>query len=171
MSTLQLSLMSLTIAVLFVQYCRTYIKLGSAQAAQKRAETAADTIETTHRLSRRESRHNIEAMKRELYRLEQAAEHYKEHIRELYAKRKQEQALKDTLTAIKFHCRVPSFSGHQKTEFKLGLGPCGLTVEKLLFSEDGEKLTITQICTNGERKTFDYYKTEIAGRIEKRWAA
>lgn len=171
MSTLQMSLMSLTIAILFIQYSRTYIKLSAAKKATERAETRADTAETNQMLAQRNSRHNAESMKRDLYRLEQINKENKEHIRELYAKDKREQAKRDTLTAVTFHCRVPSYSGHQKTEFKLGLSPCGLTVERLLFTELGDKFTITQICTNGERKTFDYYKADISGRIEKRWAA
>ena len=76
-----------------------------------------------------------------------------------------------TLTSVKFHARVPSYSGFQKTELKLGLGPCGLTVETLQFNEQADKFTITQIYTNGERKTLDYYKQDVEGRIEKRWAA
>lgn len=171
MSTLQLSLMSLTIAMLFIQYSRTYIKLDSTKAALKRAETRAETAERSHMVGQQDYRQNTDAMKREIYRLEQTAKHDRAFIKELTQQNKREQALRDTLTAIKFHARVPSYSGHQKTEFKLGLGPCGLTVDKLLFSEDGEKFTITQICTNGERKTFDYYKEDVAGRIEKRWAA
>lgn len=153
MSTLQLSLVSLTIAILFIQYCRASLKLSAAKKEVEKAETRADTAEKNNLMAQRRWRG------------------YKEHINELYAKDKREKALRETLTSVKLHCRIPMYSGHQKTEFKLGLGPCGLTVDKLMFTEQDDKFTITQICTNGERKTFDYYKADVAGRIEKRWAA
>lgn len=76
-----------------------------------------------------------------------------------------------TLESIRFFARVPSYSGHQKTEFKLGLGPCGLVVKTLNVTEQPDRIIIEQLCENGERKTFDYFKSDIEGRIEKRWAA
>lgn len=76
-----------------------------------------------------------------------------------------------TLESVKFFARVPNYSGHQKTEFKLGLGQCGLVVVTLNVTEQADRIVIEQLCENGERKTFDYFKSDIEGRIEKRWAA
>lgn len=171
MPTLQVTILSLTVAALFIQYCRAYTKARSATAKADRLEKLADTMEMDRLRTERRHEKNIEAMKRELYRYEQTAKHDREFIKELERNNRMQQALRDTLTSVKFHYRVPAYNGYQKTEFKLGLAPCGLTVDKLLFVEQGDKFIITQICTTGERKTFDYYKEDVQGRIEKRWAA
>ncbi|MDJ1345193.1 hypothetical protein, partial [Pseudomonas aeruginosa] len=57
---------------------------------------------------------------------------------------------------------------HSKTLFKLGLGPCGLHVKSLRWTELDDRYLIDQLCTNGERKQFVYYKSEVVGRIEFR---
>lgn len=70
------------------------------------------------------------------------------------------------LAAVKFTAHVPHL-GWAKTEFKLGLGPCGLTVDSLQFEEKPDRFVLTQWCTNGERKEFTYMKVDISGRIER----
>lgn len=74
------------------------------------------------------------------------------------------------LTSIKFTANVPHL-GWTKTEFSLGEGPCGKTVESLEFTEQVDRYVITQRCTDGERKTFEYMKGDISGRIEKAYRA
>lgn len=69
------------------------------------------------------------------------------------------------LVSIRFMAHVPH-EGWRKTEFKHGVGPCGLTVCGLHWEEVNNEYILTQTCTNGERKVFHYSKTEIAGRIE-----
>lgn len=70
------------------------------------------------------------------------------------------------LAAVKFTANVPHL-GWTKTEFKLGLGPCGLHVDSLQLEEKPDRFVLTQRCTNGERKEFTYMKEDISGRIER----
>lgn len=70
------------------------------------------------------------------------------------------------LHGIKFTANVPHI-GWTKTEFKLGVGPCGKEVDTLEFTELDDRYVITQRCTDGERKTFEYFKADVSGRIEK----
>lgn len=71
------------------------------------------------------------------------------------------------LIHIKFTARLPD-GQPVKTLFKLGLGPCGLHVKSLRWTELEDRYLIDQLCTNGERKQFIYYKSEVVGRIEFR---
>lgn len=71
------------------------------------------------------------------------------------------------LIHIKFTARLPD-GQPVKTLFKLGLGPCGLHVKSLRWTELDDRYLIDQLCTNGERKQFVYYKNEVVGRIEFR---
>lgn len=62
------------------------------------------------------------------------------------------------------------WSGHYRTEvseFKLGPGPCGLTVTALLFQVDDGALTIVQHhAEDVPAKRFVYPLATIAGRVE-----
>ncbi|MDS7278849.1 hypothetical protein NXG15_29505, partial [Klebsiella pneumoniae] len=71
------------------------------------------------------------------------------------------------LIHVKFTAVLPNGT-HSKTIFKLGLGPCGLHVKSLRWTELDDRYLIDQLCTNGERKQFVYYKSEVVGRIEFR---
>lgn len=71
------------------------------------------------------------------------------------------------LIHVKFTAVLPDGS-HAKTLFKLGLGPCGLHVKSLKWTELEDRYLIDQLCTNGERKQFTYFKSEVVGRIEFR---
>lgn len=71
------------------------------------------------------------------------------------------------LIHIKFTALLPD-GQPVKTLFKLGLGPCGLHVKSLRWTELEDRYLIDQLCTNGERKQFVYYKSEVVGRIEFR---
>lgn len=71
------------------------------------------------------------------------------------------------LIHIKFTALLPD-GQPVKTLFKLGLGPCGLHVKSLRWTELEDRYLIDQLCTNGERKQFVYYKNEVVGRIEFR---
>ncbi|CAK6596334.1 unknown function [Klebsiella phage vB_Ko_K26PH128C1] len=71
------------------------------------------------------------------------------------------------LIHIKFTALLPD-GQPVKTLFKLGLGPCGLHVKSLRWTELEDRYLIDQLCTNGERKQFIYYKNEVVGRIEFR---
>lgn len=71
------------------------------------------------------------------------------------------------LIHVKFTAVLPDGT-HSKTLFKLGLGPCGLHVKSLKWTELDDRYLIDQLCTNGERKQFTYYKSDVVGRIEFR---
>lgn len=71
------------------------------------------------------------------------------------------------LIHVKFTAVLPDGT-NSKTLFKLGLGPCGLHVKSLRWTELDDRYLIDQLCTNGERKQFVYYKSEVVGRIEFR---
>ena len=70
------------------------------------------------------------------------------------------------LCGIKFTANIP-LTGWTKTEFKLGVGPCGKEVISIQLVEKPDRYIVTQWCTDGERKEFEYKKEDVAGRIER----
>lgn len=89
------------------------------------------------------------------------------HLRKALKDAQNELLMVSDLMHIKFTAVLPDGS-HVKTLFKLGLGPCGLHVKSLRWTELDDRYLIDQLCTNGERKQFVYYKSEVVGRIEFR---
>ena len=89
------------------------------------------------------------------------------HLRKALKDAQNELLMVSDLMHIKFTAVLPDNS-HVKTLFKLGLGPCGLYVKSLRWTELEDRYLIDQLCTNGERKQFVYYKSEVVGRIEFR---
>lgn len=89
------------------------------------------------------------------------------HLRKALNDAQNELMMVSDLMHIKFTAVLPDGS-HSKTLFKLGLGPCGLHVKSLKWTELEDRYLIDQLCTNGERKQFVYYKSEVVGRIEFR---
>lgn len=71
------------------------------------------------------------------------------------------------LNQIRFDAFIPE-KGWTKTTFKLGRGPCGLTVRALKWDELEDRYILTQQCTNGETKRFEYMKEDVRGRREFR---
>lgn len=86
----------------------------------------------------------------------------------LHENDEQRKALRErsALKAIKFVANVPH-KGWTSTEFKLGVGPCGLEVSSITWTEQGDLYLLTQWHTDGSRKVFEYKKTDVQGRIEK----
>lgn len=78
----------------------------------------------------------------------------------------QHSILNSDLVGIKFTAHVPD-KGWTRTEFKLGVGPCGKDVEALSWVEREDRYELVQTCTDGERKEFTYYKKDVSGRIER----
>lgn len=72
-----------------------------------------------------------------------------------------------SLLHIKFTARMPN-GDLEKTVFKLGVGPCGLTVKALKWAEYDDHYILEQLCTNGEIKRFKYDREDVLGRIEQR---
>lgn len=74
------------------------------------------------------------------------------------------------ITSIKFTANIPQ-KGWTKTEFKLGVGSCGKDVTALIWKELTDRYEIRQVCSDGERKEFTYFKEDVAGRIEMAYKA
>lgn len=70
------------------------------------------------------------------------------------------------LTKVTFTCVMPE--GHHRTsEFTLGLGRCGKTVERLELTKTNEQFVIKQIHTDHSHKTFSYKMDDIIGRVQE----
>lgn len=70
------------------------------------------------------------------------------------------------LTKVTFTCVMPE--GHHRTsEFTLGLGRCGKTVERLELKQTNEQFIIKQIHTDHSHKTFTYKMDDIIGRVQE----
>lgn len=112
----------------------------------------------------------LEEEKQKVSDVNELREHQRERMKFL---RKQLNEAQDELMMVsdlihvKFTAVLPDGT-HSKTLFKLGLGPCGLHVKSLRWTELDDRYLIDQLCTNGERKQFVYYKSEVVGRIEFR---
>lgn len=72
------------------------------------------------------------------------------------------------IKSIMFNAVLPG-GGIHRTEFKLGLGPCGKTVEWLSWERGDVLCKLTQYHTDGSLKEFTYKVDEIVGReiVEK----
>jgi hypothetical protein len=55
---------------------------------------------------------------------------------------------------------------HGTAEFGLGVGPCGKTVVVLEIEYSTHGVTIHQVCSCTERKTFVYPWHTVTGRVE-----
>lgn len=112
----------------------------------------------------------LEDEKQKVRDVNELREHQRERMKFLRKSLKEAQdelLLVSDLIHVKFTAVLPDGT-HSKTLFKLGLGPCGLHVKSLRWTELEDRYLIDQLCTNGERKQFVYYKSEVVGRIEFR---
>lgn len=74
-----------------------------------------------------------------------------------------EEATTFGLSRLTFDAVKPDGTIHH-TDFKLGLGPCGKTVEWLTWEPVGDQMYLTQYHTDGSLKRFKFYRTDIVGR-------
>ena len=159
------------VAILLILNFRLHLDLKVTRDESVRWRQRGDTLNR----ELIEKNQSVFSLTQDLKRRQRVQDQHVQDLRTELADKARElrnmQAKKSTLESVKFHARVPSYAGHQKTEFKLGLGPCGLVVKALNVTEQADRFIIEQLCENGERKTFDYFKSDIEGRIEKRWAA
>lgn len=112
----------------------------------------------------------LEREKQKVRDVNELREHQRERMKFLRKSLKEAQdelMMVSDLIHVKFTAVLPDGT-HSKTLFKLGLGPCGLHVKSLRWTELEDRYLIDQLCTNGERKQFAYYKSEVVGRIEFR---
>lgn len=103
----------------------------------------------------------LEDMERKTARIEEESEHNRKALQMYH--RMTDKA--NQMTSIKFTANIP-LVGWTPTEFKLGLGPCGKSVDSLSMKELDDRYEITQVCTDRTTKTFTYLKTDVMGRIE-----
>nr|CAK1610679.1 hypothetical protein NNZKBPFO_NNZKBPFO_CDS_0009 [Przondovirus K11] len=112
----------------------------------------------------------LESEKQKVRDVNELREHQRDRMKFLRKSLKEAQdelMMVSDLIHVKFTAVLPDGT-HSKTLFKLGLGPCGLHVKSLRWTELDDRYLIDQLCTNGERKQFVYYKSEVVGRIEFR---
>ena len=118
----------------------------------------------------RELESQLEDEKQKMRDVNELREHQRDRMKFLRKSLKEAQdelMMVSDLIHVKFTAVLPDGT-HSKTLFKLGLGPCGLHVKSLRWTELDDRYLIDQLCTNGERKQFVYYKSEVVGRIEFR---
>lgn len=126
----------------------------------------ADSLSRQVRYLERE----LESEKQKVRDVNELRAHQRERMKFLRKSLKEAQdelMMVSDLIHVKFTAVLPDGT-HSKTLFKLGLGPCGLHVKSLRWTELDDRYLIDQLCTNGERKQFVYYKSEVVGRIEFR---
>lgn len=70
------------------------------------------------------------------------------------------------LTRLKFSCLMPH-GAVRESEFTLGLGRCGKTVESLELKRTDEHFVITQWHSDGSKKVFTYNDRDIIGRVQE----
>ena len=98
------------------------------------------------------------------------ANRYAYDLKKKLAEAHQRLADRQALNGVKFTANVPHL-GWTKTEFKLGLGPCGKEVTAIQLVEKDDRYVLTQWCSDGERKEFEYKKEDVSGRIERSYKA
>ncbi len=69
------------------------------------------------------------------------------------------------LVRLVFTAKTPD--GIKRSEWTLGPGPCGKTVEGFEFTRDADTVVIKQFHTDGSHKTFTYRTADIIGRIQE----
>ncbi|WNA09164.1 hypothetical protein [Klebsiella phage P67_1] len=129
------------------------------------ADKADSLSKQVHYLER-----ELESEKQKVRDVNELREHQRDRMKFLRKSLKEAQdelMMVSDLIHVKFTAVLPDGT-HSKTLFKLGLGPCGLHVRSLRWTELEDRYLIDQLCTNGERKQFVYYKSEVVGRIEFR---
>lgn len=175
MTTLVIILILCLIVILALTSCRigeARSELASAKKSNNdlayelslfkgRADEHAKRYTNIHEHFKESQRGLNDAKARNQYQLTEIKE-LRDNLKEL----SDELGLRQKLKAIKFTANVP-LCGWSKTEFKLGVGPCGLTVDHLKWVELDDHYVLTQYHSDGSRKEFEYLKDDIKGRIEK----
>lgn len=175
---------TILLIVLIVLFVRAVTRLGACEyALEKQAKSNEEYTDGLHDKVCRLSDDEV-SLNKQVRWLESELEHEKQKVRDVNELRERQRdrmkflrkSLKEAqdelmmvsdLIHVKFTAVLPDGT-HSKTLFKLGLGPCGLHVKSLRWTELEDRYLIDQLCTNGERKQFVYYKSEVVGRIEFR---
>lgn len=175
---------TISLIILVVMFVRSTTRLATCEhALDKQAKSNEEYTDILHdkvcRLSEDKASLNkqvrwlesrLEEEKQKVRDENELREHQRERmmfLRKSLKEAQDELILVSDLIHVKFTAVLPDGT-HSKTLFKLGLGPCGLHVKSLRWTELDDRYLIDQLCTNGERKQFVYYKSEVVGRIEFR---
>lgn len=95
---------------------------------------------------------------RQVHELNATIETLKEALRD-----KTEEETTFGISRLVFDALKPDGTTHH-TDFKLGLGPCGKTVEWLTWEQHGDRMHLTQYHTDGSLKVFKFHREDIVGR-------
>lgn len=176
---------TILLIVLIVLFVRATTRLATCEyTLDKRAKSNEEYTDILHDKVCRLSEDKV-SLNKQVRWLESRLEEEKQKVRDVNELRERQRermkflrkSLKEAqdellltsdLVHVKFTAVLPDGT-HAKTIFKLGLGPCGLHVKSLRWTELDDRYLIDQLCTNGERKQFVYYKSEVVGRREFRY--
>ncbi|MGL5588267.1 MAG: hypothetical protein ACRDDI_09445, partial [Aeromonas veronii] len=133
------------IFVLLMLNGKVHLDLKRAREEAARWKTRGDTLNSDLTVLQQRGMDFDRDLKRQQRAYDAEIQHLRQRLRAATVEIEGLRTKQSALTSIKFHARVPTYSGFQKTEFKLGLGPCGLTVESLHCEEQADKFILTQI--------------------------
>ena len=164
MTILTILVLALVFLVLFLFYVSNQV--ATKQAAElKRYKLIAEREKRNHYTVFTKCQSVIEENNEAIRELSYTKEDLKRAEAELKELR-EKLGERSKLCGIKFTANIP-LTGWTKTEFKLGVGPCGKEVISIQLVEKPDHYIVTQWCTDGERKEFEYKKEDVAGRIER----
>lgn len=161
-----LTIIFLVLAIVFlVLFCVSNSTSKALDEVNQRLESTLKHEREVHYNVDRKYREEQQAHLTEKREREYAEEDVKNLQRDLKELR-DKMGERSKLCGIKFTANIP-LTGWTKTEFKLGVGPCGKEVTSIQLIEKPDHYIVTQWCTDGERKEFEYKKEDVAGRIER----
>lgn len=167
MTTLTMIFLGLAIAFLVLFYV-SHQEATQEAAESKRYKLIAEREKQNHYTEFAKCQSTIEEKNEAIRELSYTREDLKRAEAELKELR-EKLGERAKLCGIKFTANIP-LSGWTKTEFKLGVGPCGKEVISIQLIEKPDHYIVTQWCTDGERKEFEYKKEDVAGRIERAYS-
>lgn len=113
---------------------------------------------TASRENKKRVDNEIYILRRQINQQEETILTLKEALRD-----KTEEETTFGISRLVFDARKPDGTTHH-TDFKLGLGPCGKTVEWLTWEQHGDRMHLTQYHTDGSLKVFKFHREDIVGR-------
>lgn len=162
-----------TVIMFTLWYCNGKdSELENAVIAQRKAENQLTELENRYKQSQRHfeiAHDNCKELQCDVANKRSTILYQQEEVKALrdnIKKLHDELGLRQKLKAIKFTAKHPLY-GFTKSKFKLGLVPCGLTVNSLKWTEFDDRYVLTQYHSNGSRKEFEYLKEDIKGCIKK----
>ena len=161
-----LTIIFLVLAIVFLVLFCVSNQVATKEAAElKRYKLIAEREKQNHYTTYDKCQSAIEEKNEAIRELSYTEEDLKRAEAELKELR-DKMGERSKLCGIKFTANIP-LTGWTKTEFKLGVGPCGKEVTNIQLVEKLDHYIVTQWCTDGERKEFEYKKEDVAGRIER----